>query len=51
MRLTLLPIAIVGELALLAICWIIALVAPQTAQPIKDWAVNNLPDQEWYFRQ
>lgn len=50
-RLLLLPLGTTGELLLLALCWLLALVAPRAAGTVSDWVVNTLPGPQWYFGQ
>lgn len=50
-RLLLLPPAMAFELLLLAVAWVMAITSPRTAQAMRDWVVNHLPGQEWYFGQ
>lgn len=48
LRLCLLPIYLVVELALLAAAWSVVRFHPNTAHRIKDWAMLNIPDPDWY---
>lgn len=51
LRLLLLPFAALVEMALLAACWVTALVHPEKAQRMIEWATSALPGSEWYFRK
>lgn len=48
-RLLLLPLAMIGELLLLALSWMVAMINPRAAESIMHWAVKALPASEWYF--
>lgn len=47
-RALLLPIAMVLEVVLLAVCWALAPFAPKVITVIKDWAMKVLPSMDWY---
>lgn len=49
MRLPLLPVAIVVELALLACGWILALISPARAGKLVKWADQHVPGLDWYL--
>ncbi len=48
-RLLLLPPMAVIELLLLGTTWVIALVRPDLAKKIVDWACARLPTRSWYM--
>jgi len=49
LRLLLLPLAIVGELALLSLAWLLAFVKPRAAEALARCAANRLPSFSWYL--
>ncbi|WP_312484900.1 hypothetical protein [Stutzerimonas nitrititolerans] len=48
-RLPLLPFAILIEIFLLTIAWLIAVARPAFAVRLVSWAENNLPSLSWYW--
>jgi|GEM_PF-3472539 len=46
--LLILPLAFV-ELLTLAMCWILAIPSPKTAERLMKWACRTLPNRDWYF--
>jgi hypothetical protein len=48
-HLPLLPFAILIEIFLLVIAWLIALARPAVAGRFVSWAENNLPSLSWYL--
>ncbi len=49
MRLILLPPAMVFELLLLSLGWILAVAYPRGAVCVSSWASKNLPALDWYL--
>lgn len=47
-RLALLPFAAAVEAAVLAMCWALAFIRPETAARLGAWAKSSLPDLNWY---
>ncbi|EMN3634460.1 hypothetical protein R3Q56_006704 [Pseudomonas aeruginosa] len=48
LRLFLLPLALVVELTLLALAWMLAFVKPPAAEAVARWATTRLPSFSWY---
>ncbi len=49
LRILLLPIGAILELASLVFCWILALRFPATAEKATNFFMGKLPDMKWYL--
>ena len=48
-RLLLLPFGALAELAMLAVCWVLAAASPSTASVVMRWSVRRFPTLHWYI--
>lgn len=48
LRIVLLPFAVVAEVTLLALGWLLAFASPKRAETLCGWVKARLPDPAWY---
>ncbi len=48
-RLSLWPLMAIFELALILLCWVLALCSPTACLRVANWATETLPDSSWYW--
>lgn len=48
-RFLLIPLGMIAELTMLAICWLVALVKPKLAAKMTAWAISFFPTKGWYI--
>jgi hypothetical protein len=48
-RLLWLPFGALIELVVLMVCWIMAVIEPNTAKKMTDWAMRTPPSIHWYI--